>query len=106
MDVFCISSLYEGTPLALFEAMASGKAIVSTSVDGCREVLEDGVTAVLVPPANAEALALGLERVLGDEALRAGLGRAALAASRRYDVGACVDRMQSFYDELLAGGGA
>jgi glycosyltransferase involved in cell wall biosynthesis len=106
LDVFCISSLYEGTPLALFEAMASGKAIVSTSVDGCREVLEDGVTAVLVPPANAEALALGLERVLGDEALRAGLGRAALAASRRYDVGACVDRMQSFYDELLAGGGA
>ena len=50
LDVFCISSLYEGTPLALFEAMAAGKAIVSTSVDGCREVLEDGVTGVLVPP--------------------------------------------------------
>ncbi|HEV7501744.1 MAG TPA: glycosyltransferase, partial [Vicinamibacteria bacterium] len=45
LDVFCISSTYEGTPLALFEAMAAGKAIVSTAVDGCREVLEDGVTA-------------------------------------------------------------
>ena len=42
LDVFCISSLYEGTPLALFEAMAAGKAIVSTSVDGCREVLAGG----------------------------------------------------------------
>src|SRR5512140_3598820 len=48
-DVFCLSSLYEGTPLALFEAMAAGKAIVSTSVDGCREVLDDGVTGLLVP---------------------------------------------------------
>jgi glycosyltransferase involved in cell wall biosynthesis len=105
LDVFCISSLYEGTPLALFEAMASGKAIVSTSVDGCREVLEDGVTAVLVPPSDAAALASALERVLGDGALRAGLGRQALAASRRYDVAACVERMQAFYDELLAGGG-
>ena len=105
IDVFCISSLYEGTPLALFEAMASGKAIVSTSVDGCREVLEDGVTALLVPPSDATALASGLERVLGDDALRAGLGRQARAASRRYDVAACVDGMQAFYDELLAAGG-
>ncbi|HSD27439.1 MAG TPA: glycosyltransferase [Vicinamibacteria bacterium] len=103
LDVFCISSLYEGTPLALFEAMAAGKAIVSTSVDGCREVLEDGVTGVLVPPADATALADGLERVLGDEALRCALGGQALAASRRYDVRACVDAMQAFYDDLLAG---
>jgi glycosyltransferase involved in cell wall biosynthesis len=106
LDVFCISSLYEGTPLALFEAMAAGKAIVSTSVDGCREVLEDGVTGVLVPPADAAALAEGLERVLRDGDLRAALGRHALAASRRYDVRACVDAMQAFYDHLLARPGA
>jgi glycosyltransferase involved in cell wall biosynthesis len=106
LDVFCISSLYEGTPLALFEAMAAGKAIVSTSVDGCREVLEDGVTGVLVPPADADALAGGLEHVLRDEAWREALGRRALAASRRYDVRACVDAMQAFYDDLLAAPGA
>jgi glycosyltransferase involved in cell wall biosynthesis len=105
LDVFCISSLYEGTPLALFEAMAAGKAIVSTSVDGCREVLEDGVTGLLVPPADAAALAAGLERALGDAALREALGRQALAASRRYDVRACVEAMQGFYDDLLAGRG-
>jgi len=103
LDVFCISSLYEGTPLALFEAMAAGKAIVSTSVDGCREVLEDGVTGVLVSPADGAALAEGLDRVLGDEALRASLGRRALAASSRYDVRACVEAMQAFYDDLLHG---
>jgi glycosyltransferase involved in cell wall biosynthesis len=104
LDVFCISSLYEGTPLALFEAMAAGKAIVSTSVDGCREVLEDGVTGVLVAPADAAALADGLDRVLGDASLRAALGRQALAASRRYDVRTCVEEMQAFYEELLGGG--
>jgi glycosyltransferase involved in cell wall biosynthesis len=102
LDVFCISSLYEGTPLALFEAMAAGKAVVSTAVDGCREVLEDGVTGVLVPPADADALAGGLEHVLRDGARREALGRRALAASRRYDVRACVDAMQAFYDDLLA----
>jgi len=104
LDVFCISSLYEGTPLALFEAMASGKAIVSTSVDGCREVLEDGITGLLVPPADARALADGLDRVLRDDPLRAELGRQALAASRRYDVRAGVDQMQAFYDDLLSSG--
>jgi len=103
LDVFCISSLYEGTPLALFEAMASGRAVVSTSVDGCREVLEDGVTGVLVAPADARALADGLDRVLGDASLRAALGRRALAVSRRYDVRTCVDEMQAFYEELLGG---
>jgi glycosyltransferase involved in cell wall biosynthesis len=105
LDVFCISSLYEGTPLALFEAMAAGKAIVSTSVDGCREVLEDGVTGLLVSPADAPALGAALDRVLGDPALREALGRHAHAASRRYDVRACVDQMQAFYDDLLGGGG-
>jgi glycosyltransferase involved in cell wall biosynthesis len=102
LDVFCISSLYEGTPLALFEAMAAGKPIVSTAVDGCREVLTEGETGLLVPAADAASLARALERVLSDPALRAALAAAARAASRRYDVAACVDAMQAFYDDLLA----
>jgi glycosyltransferase involved in cell wall biosynthesis len=101
-DVFCISSLYEGTPLALFEAMAAGKAIVSTAVDGCREVLSEGQTGLLVPPADAVALGGALDRVIGDPALRLALGTRARQASRQYDVRACVDSMQAFYDELLA----
>jgi len=101
LDVFCISSLYEGTPLALFEAMAAGKAIVSTAVDGCREVLTEGETGLLVPPADAPALARALDRVVGDTCLRAALAARAREASRRYDVRACVEAMQAFYDELL-----
>jgi len=101
IDVFCISSLYEGTPLTLFEAMAAGKAVVSTSVDGCREVLADGHNGLLVPPQNAGALASALVRVLDDAALRQRLGEAALRDSLRYDVDACVRQMQDLYEELL-----
>jgi glycosyltransferase involved in cell wall biosynthesis len=102
IDVLCISSTYEGTPLSLFEAMASGKAIVSTSVDGCREVLVDGVSGLLVPPREPQALADALLRVLGDGNLRASLAASAREASRRYDVGACVRQMEALYDEVLA----
>jgi glycosyltransferase involved in cell wall biosynthesis len=102
LDVFCISSTYEGTPLALFEAMAAGKAIVSTAVDGCREVLEDAVTGLLVPPRDPAALSAALGRVLDDEGMRRRLGENARAASTRYDIRACVAAMESLYDEVLA----
>jgi glycosyltransferase involved in cell wall biosynthesis len=103
IDILGISSLYEGTPLALFEAMAAGKAIVSTAVDGCREVLLDGETGLLVPAGDAAALADALLRVIETPSLRESLSASARAASRRYDVRACVDQMEALYDEVLAG---
>jgi len=102
IDVLCISSTYEGTPLVLFEAMAAGRAIVSTAVDGCREVLADGVTGLLVPPRDEDALARALDRVLSDAPLRAKLARAAREASANYDLAACVRRIETLYDELVA----
>jgi glycosyltransferase involved in cell wall biosynthesis len=102
IDVFCISSLYEGTPLALFEAMAAGKTIVSTAVDGCREVLEDGKTGLLVPPGDAPALAAALARLLDDPTLGRALAENARAASARYDIRTCVAQMEALYDEVLA----
>jgi len=101
IDVFCISSTYEGTPLTLFEAMAAGKAIVSTAVDGCREVLDDGVTGLLVPPRDSEALAAALQALVADPGQRNALAGAARQASARYDIRKCVDDMQALYDEVL-----
>jgi glycosyltransferase involved in cell wall biosynthesis len=102
IDVFCISSTYEGTPLALFEAMAAAKAIVSTAVDGCREVLEHGVTGLLVPPRDPAALTAALDRALSDEALRRSLADMAHRASSRYDIRSCVAQIEAVYDEVLA----
>ena len=101
LDVFCIASTYEGTPLALFEAMAAGRAIVSTAVDGCREVLEDGVTGLLAPPADPAALAEALRRVAVAPDLRARLADSAQKASLRYDIRECVRQMEALYDEVL-----
>jgi glycosyltransferase involved in cell wall biosynthesis len=102
IDLLAIPSLYEGTPLALFEAMAAGKAIVSSAVDGCAEVIEDGRTGLLVPPQDPAALAHAISRLLADEPLRLELSAAARAASARYDVAAGVAQMQDLYDEALA----
>ena len=106
IDVLCISSTYEGTPLALFEAMAAGKPIVSTAVDGCREVLADELTGLLTPPQDPDSLARALVRMRRDADLRQRLGAAAAAESGRYDIAECVRRIESLYDEVLAERGA
>jgi glycosyltransferase involved in cell wall biosynthesis len=67
--------LHEGISVALIEAMAGGVPVISTSTGGLPELLEGGA-GVLVPPADAGALAEGLERVLGSAEIRAELARA------------------------------
>lgn len=106
IDVLALASVYEGTPLALFEAMAAGKTIVSTDVDGCGEVLEDGRTALLVPPKDPARFAAALHRVLDDPSLAASLAAAAHTESEQYDVTACVRQLEAIYDEVLAEAGA
>jgi glycosyltransferase involved in cell wall biosynthesis len=74
---------------------------VSTNVDGCGEVIEDGVTGLLVSPKDPPRLAAAIERVLADAGLRQRLADAAAAAAQRYDIGRCVREMEAVYDEAL-----
>jgi glycosyltransferase involved in cell wall biosynthesis len=78
-DIFALSSLWEGLPLALLEAAAMGKPIVATDIDGVREVIQDGETGLLVPPANPEKLAEAILRLLQDKDLARKLGENAKA---------------------------
>jgi glycosyltransferase involved in cell wall biosynthesis len=66
-----------GSPTKLFEYMAMGRGIVASDLDQIGEVLHHGETAWLVPPADAGALAAGMDRLVNDPALRAALGAAA-----------------------------
>ena len=72
-DVFALPSHSEGSPNALLEAMAAGVPIVACKVGGVPETVEDGSSALLVPPANPAAMASALARVLEDPALAARL---------------------------------
>jgi glycosyltransferase involved in cell wall biosynthesis len=69
-DVFCLPSLSEGLPTVVCEAMACGRAVVATAVDGTPEIVDDGATGLLVPARDAAALAAALEALLADPARR------------------------------------
>src|SRR5262245_15295733 len=81
-DVFVMSSVTEGLGTSLLDAMACGKPIVATTAGGMPEVVEDGLTGLLVPPRDHEAMAEGIVRLLRDEALRTRMGEAGLARVR------------------------
>jgi glycosyltransferase involved in cell wall biosynthesis len=65
-DVFVQSSDYEGTPNAVLEAMAMETPIVATDAGGTRELAQDGIHALIVPPGSAQPLAAALSEVLAD----------------------------------------
>ena len=66
----------EGLPKSLLEAAAAGRAVITTDAPGCREAVKPGITGLLVPPRNAEALAAAISDLLDDPSRRARMGRA------------------------------
>ncbi len=72
------------SPLKLFEAMAAGRPIVASDLPSVREVLEDGLNALLVPPGDSHALAAAIRRLAGDEELRKRLAAAAGKSIQQY----------------------
>ncbi|MGH7812719.1 MAG: glycosyltransferase [Candidatus Binataceae bacterium] len=101
-DLVALPSLYEGLPLVAIEALAAGKPIVATAVDGTPEVVIDGQTGLLVPPADPGALAQAIERVLADPALGASLAAAGQAHVREnFGLRRQVEETIALYRELI-----
>jgi glycosyltransferase involved in cell wall biosynthesis len=102
--VVVLPSYREGLPLALAEAAASGRAVITTDVPGCRDAVVDGQTGWLVPVRNVEALEEALHEALVDRPMLAGKGAAARRlAEERFSFDQVVRRTQATYAELLAG---
>jgi glycosyltransferase involved in cell wall biosynthesis len=80
--VFVLPSHREGFPRAAMEAAASGLATVATDIRGCRQVVDDGVTGILVPLRAPIALAAAIRALGEDEARRVAMGVAAVARAR------------------------
>lgn len=86
--VYVLPSYYrEGIPRSILEAMATGRAIVTTDAPGCRETVMEGENGFLVPPRSVEPLAQAMERFVKDPELAARMGRRSREiAEQKYDV--------------------
>ena len=98
-EVFAMSSVTEGLPKALLEAMASGCACVATDVGECRSVLGDA--GLIAPPEDTPSIASALDSLLSSAELRRKLGQRAVERARTYTWQAYRDRHLRIYQNLL-----
>lgn len=89
-DIFVFPSIHEGLPLALLEAMAAGRPIIATNIPAHRDLLSHMENALLVPPADSEALAEAISKLLGSTQLSERLASNAKLAASKYDVAVIV----------------
>jgi GalNAc-alpha-(1->4)-GalNAc-alpha-(1->3)-diNAcBac-PP-undecaprenol alpha-1,4-N-acetyl-D-galactosaminyltransferase len=98
--IYVSASRYEGFPNALGEALASGAAVVATDCPtGPREMITDGVDGLLVPNEDVGALAMAMDRLMGDEALRHELGEKATSITARFSIESVMARWETVLRE-------
>ena len=100
LDVFTYPSLHEGMGSAILDAMEFGLPVVATDVDGIPDIVEQGVTGLLVPPADSVALANALLRTCREQDFREGLGRAGKERAAQYSPERMADRYIELYESL------
>ncbi len=102
LDVLVFSSKWEGLPVTLLEAMAAEKPVVSTAVDGVRDVMQNGITGILCN-SDAATLAMACVELANDPARRKVMGRAARKlATERYSIQSMIERTVALYKKSLA----
>lgn len=101
-DVFVLSSLWEGMPLSVMEAMSAGKPVVCTAVGGSREIVQDGVNGLLVASGDSAAFTDALVS-MADPGRRTAFGKhAAETAAAQFGLDAMVRAYEKLYEELVS----
>ena len=101
-DIFTLPSKYEGSPMSVMEAMAAGLPVVATAVGGVPELVEDGVSGLLTPNEDFDALVAALQRLVDSVELRRRMSNAALQRAReKFDIRHTVRAYEALYEELL-----
>jgi glycosyltransferase involved in cell wall biosynthesis len=102
-DIFVYSSLAEASPTVIWEAMAMGKAIVTTDVGSVSQYIEDGVSGFIVPIKDPVALSEKVEVLINNPALRERMGlEARVVAKNRLDVSSAAEKHATFYQQILS----
>ena len=102
MDIFLLTSLFEGLPRVVLQAMAASVPVVATDTGGVAEVVVSGVSGVLVPPADPAAAAGAIVALAGDPDARRRLATAAAAVlGSEFDIRRMVRDLEALYDEVL-----
>jgi glycosyltransferase involved in cell wall biosynthesis len=102
-SVFVLSSRFEGLPMVLLEAMTAGlPAVAFDCPTGPAEVIRHGVTGLLAPAQDADALAAGICDLIEDPAKRKAMGAAARTASERYSMAAVRAKWEQLFADLVA----
>lgn len=102
VDIYCLPSLWEGLPIGMLEAMAMRKAIITTSVDGAREVIRNGENGVLVEPQNVDQLAESIVQLVKSSTLRELLANSAYdTILHNFNVERMVKEIEALYFRTL-----
>jgi glycosyltransferase involved in cell wall biosynthesis len=103
IDVFVLSSISEGLPLSVVEAMASSKPVVATNVGGLSELVISGENGFLVPARSPEALAEKILVLLKNRDLRESMGKKGREiAQNKFSLDRMIENYQNLYDKLLS----
>jgi len=100
-DIFALPSLYEGSPLALLEAMAAGKAVIFSDLSCARNIIKDGENGLLVKPADIDSLSEAILRLSNDRRLRESFGLNAKEKVKNFDSLVEAQRVRKIYAGLL-----
>ena len=102
MDIICLSSDNEGTPVSLIEAQASGVPVVSTDVGGVKDILDEGNTGFVVPKRDPEAFSKKLQLLIENKEIRTKMSQNGWNFVRdKFHYTTLVKNMESYYAELI-----
>jgi glycosyltransferase involved in cell wall biosynthesis len=99
-DLFALASDYEGTPVAVIEAMAAGLPVVATEVGGVPELVEHERTGLMVPPRDGPALTRAIARMSSEVSLRSAMGARAAERSREFGAARMIESYAALFEKI------
>jgi len=101
-DIFILTSVEEGMPTVILEALALGKPVIASAVGGIPEIIKEGVNGILVPPKSPKHVAKAIERLLSDSKLRRKLGKAGAEGVKNFAWSKIIEKYERIYKDALS----